>query len=119
MGDTTPTRSRILAVGRAVPDRVVTNEDLSRIMDTSDDWIEQRTGEDQHSRARPAKIAAHIIHWRDRDRLHSLRLERRVEAHRRLDVGHQDGDHAGGAVVHATASSRRTRTHAHAFPGRL
>ena len=44
MGDTTPTRSRILAVGRAVPDRVVTNEDLSRIMDTSDDWIEQRTG---------------------------------------------------------------------------
>jgi len=44
VGDTTPTRSRILAVGRAVPDRVVTNEDLSRIMDTSDDWIEQRTG---------------------------------------------------------------------------
>jgi len=38
------TRTRILGVGRAVPDRVVTNEDLSKVMDTSDDWIHQRTG---------------------------------------------------------------------------
>ena len=37
-------RTRILGVGRALPDRVVTNDDLSRIMETSDEWIQQRTG---------------------------------------------------------------------------
>jgi 3-oxoacyl-[acyl-carrier-protein] synthase III len=37
-------RSRILGVGTAVPSRRVTNDDLSRQMDTSDEWIQQRTG---------------------------------------------------------------------------
>ena len=36
--------SRILGMGRYVPERVVTNEDLTRLMDTSDEWIQQRTG---------------------------------------------------------------------------
>jgi 3-oxoacyl-[acyl-carrier-protein] synthase-3 len=36
--------SRIVGLGRHLPDRVVTNEDLARIMDTSDEWIQQRTG---------------------------------------------------------------------------
>lgn len=34
----------IIGTGMAVPDNVVTNEDLARIMDTSDDWIASRTG---------------------------------------------------------------------------
>jgi 3-oxoacyl-[acyl-carrier-protein] synthase-3 len=37
-------RTRILGVGRSLPERVVTNDDLSRVMETSDDWIQQRTG---------------------------------------------------------------------------
>jgi 3-oxoacyl-[acyl-carrier-protein] synthase-3 len=37
-------RTRILGVGHAVPDRVVTNDDLTSRMDTSAEWIEQRTG---------------------------------------------------------------------------
>jgi 3-oxoacyl-[acyl-carrier-protein] synthase-3 len=37
-------RARILGVGAAVPPRIVTNDDLSRRMDTSDEWIQQRTG---------------------------------------------------------------------------
>ena len=36
--------ARILGIGRYVPDRVVTNDDLSARMDTTDDWIQQRTG---------------------------------------------------------------------------
>jgi 3-oxoacyl-[acyl-carrier-protein] synthase-3 len=36
--------SRILGIGRYVPERVVTNDDLSHLMETSDDWIQQRTG---------------------------------------------------------------------------
>lgn len=38
------TNSRIIGIGTCVPDRVVTNHDLSRLMDTSDEWIQQRTG---------------------------------------------------------------------------
>lgn len=38
------TRSLILGTGMAVPDRVVTNDDLAAAMDTTDEWIAQRTG---------------------------------------------------------------------------
>lgn len=36
--------SRILGIGRHVTDHVVTNDDMTRFMDTSDEWIQQRTG---------------------------------------------------------------------------
>ena len=36
--------SRILGIGRHVPERVVTNDDLSKLMETTDEWIQQRTG---------------------------------------------------------------------------
>jgi len=36
--------SRILGLGHHLPERVVTNQDLTRLMDTSEEWIEQRTG---------------------------------------------------------------------------
>lgn len=36
--------SRIAGLGYYVPPRVVTNEDLSKIMDTNDEWIQERTG---------------------------------------------------------------------------
>ncbi|MGH7898233.1 MAG: 3-oxoacyl-ACP synthase III family protein [Candidatus Binatia bacterium] len=36
--------SRILGLGRTLPDHVVTNQDLTRVMDTSDEWVQQRTG---------------------------------------------------------------------------
>ncbi|PID70858.1 MAG: 3-oxoacyl-ACP synthase [Flavobacteriales bacterium] len=37
-------RSKISGLGFYVPDYVVTNEDLTKIMDTSDEWIQERTG---------------------------------------------------------------------------
>jgi 3-oxoacyl-[acyl-carrier-protein] synthase-3 len=40
----TPVRTRILGTGHHVPDRVVTNKDLEQLMDTTDEWIVQRTG---------------------------------------------------------------------------
>ncbi len=36
--------SRIVAAGSSVPERVVTNKDLERFLDTSDEWITTRTG---------------------------------------------------------------------------
>jgi 3-oxoacyl-[acyl-carrier-protein] synthase-3 len=37
-------RVGILGTGSAVPDRVLTNQELERMVDTSDEWIVQRTG---------------------------------------------------------------------------
>jgi len=37
-------RSRIKGLGFYVPENVVTNDDLSKLMDTSDEWIQERTG---------------------------------------------------------------------------
>jgi len=37
-------RTEFIATGFHVPERVVTNDDLSRMMETSDEWIAQRSG---------------------------------------------------------------------------
>jgi 3-oxoacyl-[acyl-carrier-protein] synthase III len=37
-------RSRIAGIGMYVPPNVVTNNDLTKYMDTSDEWIQERTG---------------------------------------------------------------------------
>lgn len=37
-------RTRVIATAAKVPEQVVTNDDLSKIVDTSDEWITQRTG---------------------------------------------------------------------------
>ena len=36
--------SRISGLGKYVPENVVTNDDLSKVMDTNDAWIQERTG---------------------------------------------------------------------------
>ncbi len=37
-------RAAITGIGAAVPDKVITNKDLEKFLDTSDEWITQRTG---------------------------------------------------------------------------
>ncbi|WP_311329737.1 beta-ketoacyl-ACP synthase III [Capnocytophaga sputigena] len=44
-------RSRIKGLGFYVPENVVTNDDLSKLMDTSDEWIQERTGIQQRRHA--------------------------------------------------------------------
>ena len=36
--------SKIIGLGHYVPANIVTNDDLSKIMDTTDEWIQERTG---------------------------------------------------------------------------
>src|SRR5882672_4466982 len=38
------TRSILAGVGAYLPEKIVTNDDLSRTIDTSDAWISERTG---------------------------------------------------------------------------
>lgn len=37
-------RSKIGGIGYYVPEKIVTNDDLSKVMDTNDEWIQERTG---------------------------------------------------------------------------
>ena len=37
-------RAQVTGIGSYLPERVVTNEELSKTVDTSDEWIKQRTG---------------------------------------------------------------------------
>jgi 3-oxoacyl-[acyl-carrier-protein] synthase III len=37
-------RSKIIAHGRYLPEKILTNAEMETIIDTSDDWIQQRTG---------------------------------------------------------------------------
>ncbi len=37
-------RSKIAGIGKYLPSNVVTNNDLLQYMDTSDEWIQERTG---------------------------------------------------------------------------
>ena len=36
--------AKILGIGSAVPEKVLTNKDLENMVDTSDEWITTRTG---------------------------------------------------------------------------
>ncbi len=56
------TRARILGTGLAVPDRVVTNDELAGIMDTSDEWIRTRTGIRERRWVREGETGAELAH---------------------------------------------------------
>ncbi len=51
-------KSRILGVGRYLPEKIVTNFDLEKMMDTTDEWIRQRTGIEQRRFAAEGEGAA-------------------------------------------------------------
>jgi 3-oxoacyl-[acyl-carrier-protein] synthase-3 len=53
-------RTRIIGTGCAVPERVVTNEELSRLMDTSDEWIRARTGIQERRWVREGETGAEL-----------------------------------------------------------
>ena len=51
-------RSIVAGLGGYLPERVVTNEELSQRVDTSDAWIQERTGIQQRHVASPAETCA-------------------------------------------------------------
>jgi 3-oxoacyl-[acyl-carrier-protein] synthase-3 len=53
-------RSIMRAVGACLPERVVTNDDLARELDTSDDWIRERTGIRQRHLAAPGELTSDL-----------------------------------------------------------
>ncbi|HEY6476481.1 MAG TPA: beta-ketoacyl-ACP synthase III [Polyangia bacterium] len=54
------TASRLVGTGRAVPPKVLTNDDLSRMVDTSDAWIVERTGIRERHILDPSQAASDL-----------------------------------------------------------
>jgi len=46
-------QSKIIGLGKYVPDHIVTNDDLTKYMDTNDTWIRERTGIEERRWAQP------------------------------------------------------------------
>lgn len=61
----TKRRAKITALGRYVPPKVVTNDDLARVVETSHDWIVARTGIVERHAAEPgtpsSELGAHAV----------------------------------------------------------
>jgi 3-oxoacyl-[acyl-carrier-protein] synthase III len=53
-------RSRIMGIGMAVPSRVVTNNDLAQKMETSHEWIVERTGIEERRWVEPGEGGAEL-----------------------------------------------------------
>ncbi len=53
-------RSVVLGCGAYLPKRILNNDDLARMVDTSDEWIVQRTGIRQRHVAAPGEFTSHL-----------------------------------------------------------
>ena len=49
--------AHITGWGMSVPERVLTNDDLAKIVDTNDEWIQSRTGIRERRIAAPQETA--------------------------------------------------------------
>jgi 3-oxoacyl-[acyl-carrier-protein] synthase-3 len=56
----TVTRSIVLGCGSYLPEQVLTNADLAQRLDTSDEWIVQRTGIRERHIAAPGEFTSHL-----------------------------------------------------------
>jgi len=54
--------TRIIGCGGYLPERVLTNDDLAKFVDTSDEWIRTRTGIRQRHIAADGEFTSHMAH---------------------------------------------------------
>jgi 3-oxoacyl-[acyl-carrier-protein] synthase-3 len=69
-------RSVVLGCGSFLPSRVLTNTELAQTVDTSDDWIVQRTGIHERRIAAPGEMTSHM----------SLHAARAALAHAKIEA---------------------------------
>ncbi|MEO6347356.1 MAG: beta-ketoacyl-ACP synthase III [Aquaticitalea sp.] len=82
--------SKIIGLGHYVPKNIVTNDDLSKLMDTNDEWIQERTGIVERRWAKPE----------DKETTFTMGLEAAKIAIERSGLGKDDIDF----IVFATLS---------------
>ena len=54
------TLAGILGTGTALPEKVITNHDLEKLVETSDQWITDRTGIKERRQAAPGETTSHL-----------------------------------------------------------
>jgi 3-oxoacyl-[acyl-carrier-protein] synthase-3 len=67
-------KSYIKSLGFYVPPKVVTNFDLEKIMETSDEWIQQRSGIRERRWAEPGETCTHMALEASKDALKKAKL---------------------------------------------
>jgi 3-oxoacyl-[acyl-carrier-protein] synthase III len=55
-----PIRAALTAVGGYLPEKIITNDDLSKIVDTSDEWIRERSGIRERRQAAPDQTVSDL-----------------------------------------------------------
>jgi 3-oxoacyl-[acyl-carrier-protein] synthase III len=85
-------RSVVLGCGSYLPERIVTNDELAKKMETSDEWIRQRTGIRQRHIAADGEFTSHL----------ALKASERALAHAGMNASELD------LIVLATATPDET-----------
>lgn len=67
---TTQSKSRITAIGTYVPEKVLSNADLEKLVDTSDEWIVQRTGMRERRITEPEQYVSDLAIGAVKDMIH-------------------------------------------------
>ncbi|TVP73408.1 MAG: ketoacyl-ACP synthase III [Nitriliruptor sp.] len=93
----------IAGLGVHLPDRVVTNDDLAEVLDTSDEWIRTRTGIRQRHVAAPEEATSDLAAAAARDALADAGLEAAALA--AVIVATTSPDHAVSATAPLVASA--------------
>ena len=86
-------RAKIIGTGMYVPNRVVTNDDLAKLMDTSDEWIQKRSGIRERRHIDPGQTPVDLAH------------EAAVNALRAADLEATELD----CIVHIVAGVRKAK----------
>ena len=76
----TAIRSVVLGCGSYLPERILTNAELATRIDTSDEWIVQRTGIRERHVAAEGEFTSHLAIKAARAALHHARLDARTLA---------------------------------------
>lgn len=96
-------RSFMRAVGAYLPERIVTNDDLARDLDTSDEWIRERTGIRERRIAAPGELTSDLATFAARQALERAGIA--AEAVDLIVVATSTPDHTFPAT--ATAVQRK------------
>ena len=67
--------ARITGTGIYVPEKLLTNEDLESLVDTSDEWIFSRTGIKQRYIAEKKELTSHLAIKASEDAFNSFKIE--------------------------------------------
>ena len=74
MNINTSRRSRIISTGSYLPEKILTNFDLEKMVDTSNEWILERTGIKERRIAAEEEAASDLAYEASRKALHSVGL---------------------------------------------